>query len=100
MRVQGVAHQRAAFHRAHRHELGATLGEIEHLQRAGNRADLEIERAVKDPDLGFVTITDVRVTPDLTQARLFYTVLGGQEELEQSKMRWVPGLAASSSVFV
>ncbi|MEY3625303.1 30S ribosome-binding factor RbfA [Aquiluna borgnonia] len=40
---------------------------------------------VKDPDLGFVTITDVRVTPDLTQARLFYTVLGGTEELEQSK---------------
>ncbi len=40
---------------------------------------------VKDPDLGFVTITDVRVTPDLTQARLFYTVLGGPEELEQSK---------------
>ena len=30
----------------------------------------------KDPRLGFVTITDVRVTGDLQQASIFYTVLG------------------------
>jgi len=29
-----------------------------------------LERAVKDPDLGFVTITDVKVTPDLQPANL------------------------------
>jgi len=28
-----------------------------------------LERVVKDPDLGFVTITDVRVTPDLASAK-------------------------------
>ncbi len=27
-----------------------------------------MEKVVKDPDLGFVTITDVRVSPDLSQA--------------------------------
>jgi ribosome-binding factor A len=35
-----------------------------------------VERGIKDPRLGFVTFTDARVTPDLREARLFYTVLG------------------------
>ena len=35
-----------------------------------------LERRVKDPRLGFVTITDVRVTGDTQQATIFYTVLG------------------------
>jgi ribosome-binding factor A len=43
-----------------------------------------LERAVKDPDLGFVTITDVRVTPDLQHAKIFYTVYGSAEEKGQS----------------
>jgi ribosome-binding factor A len=38
-----------------------------------------LERAVKDPDLGFVTITDVRVTPDLQNATIFYTVFGSDD---------------------
>src|SRR4051795_5122195 len=40
-----------------------------------------LERRVKDPRLGFVTITDVRVTGDTQQATLFYTVLGTEAEL-------------------
>ena len=43
-----------------------------------------LERAVKDPDLGFVTITDVRVTPDLQHAKIFYTVFGSDAEKKQS----------------
>ena len=35
-----------------------------------------VERGIKDPRLGFVTFTDARVTPDLREATLFYTVLG------------------------
>ena len=31
---------------------------------------------LKDPRVGFVTVTAVRVTPDLRKARVFYTVLG------------------------
>jgi ribosome-binding factor A len=35
-----------------------------------------LERRVKDPRLGFVTVTDVRVSGDTQQATVFYTVLG------------------------
>ena len=40
---------------------------------------LEIQR-LKDPRLGFVTVTGVRVTPDLRKARVFYTVLGEERD--------------------
>ena len=43
-----------------------------------------LERAVKDPDLGFVTITDVKVTPDLQHAKIFYTVFGSEAEKQQT----------------
>ena len=35
-----------------------------------------LETRVKDPRLGFITITDVRITGDLQQATVFYTVMG------------------------
>lgn len=35
-----------------------------------------LERRIKDPRLGFVTITDVRLTGDAQNATIFYTVLG------------------------
>lgn len=38
-----------------------------------------LERRIKDPRLGFVTITDARLTGDGREATLFYTVLGDQE---------------------
>ncbi len=37
-----------------------------------------LELRVKDPRLGFITITDARVTNDLQQATVFYTVLGDE----------------------
>ena len=37
-----------------------------------------IQRQVKDPRVGFVTITAVRVTPDLSKAHVYYTVLGDE----------------------
>lgn len=43
-----------------------------------------LERAVKDPDLGFVTITEVKVTPDLQHASIFYTVYGTPSEKKLS----------------
>jgi len=39
-----------------------------------------LERRIKDPRLGFVTVTDVRVTGDLQHATVFYTVFGNEEE--------------------
>ncbi|GAB2468207.1 ribosome-binding factor A [Jatrophihabitans fulvus] len=43
-----------------------------------------IERQIKDPRLGMVTITDVRVTGDLHDATVFYTVLGDDADREAS----------------
>lgn len=43
-----------------------------------------LETKVKDPRLGFITITDVRVTGDLQQASIFYTVLGDDEARENT----------------
>ena len=37
-----------------------------------------IERQVKDPRLGMVTVTDTRMTPDLREATVFYTVWGDE----------------------
>ena len=43
-----------------------------------------LDKGLRDPRLGFVTITDVRVTGDLQHASVFYTVLGSEEEREGS----------------
>ena len=54
--------------------------------RAGKVADRvheiiarRLEKGLRDPRLGFVTITDVRVTGDLQHASVFYTVLGDEQ---------------------
>ena len=39
-----------------------------------------LDTRIKDPRLGFVTITDVRVTGDLQNASVFYTVYGSDED--------------------
>jgi ribosome-binding factor A len=41
-----------------------------------------LERRIKDPRLGFVTVTDVRVTGDSQQATIFYTVLDAGADSE------------------
>lgn len=50
--------------------------------RVGDQIRVElaelIAREVKDPGIGFLTITHVKVTPDLQQARVYYTTLGDE----------------------
>lgn len=43
-----------------------------------------LERGIRDPRLGFVTLTDVRVTGDLQHATIFYTVYGSEEDRKSS----------------
>jgi ribosome-binding factor A len=43
-----------------------------------------LERRIKDARLGFVTVTDVRVTGDTQHATIFYTVLGDDEQRKAS----------------
>jgi ribosome-binding factor A len=60
-------------------------------QRARKMADRikeivarRLDKGIRDPRLGFVTITDVRVTGDLQHASVFYTVYGSDEERADS----------------
>ena len=45
-----------------------------------------LDKGLRDPRLGFVTITDVRVTGDLQHASIFYTVYGTDEERRDSAL--------------
>jgi len=45
-----------------------------------------LDKGLRDPRLGFVTITDVRVTGDLQHASIFYTVYGTEEERRDSAL--------------
>jgi ribosome-binding factor A len=49
---------------------------------------------LKDPRVGFVTVTDVRTSPDLRQARVFVSVLGknGGPSAEQEREDTLDGL--------
>ena len=40
-----------------------------------------LERRIKDPRLGFVTVTEARITGDLREATVFYTVYGSDDEV-------------------
>jgi len=43
-----------------------------------------LARDVHDPGIGFVTLTRVQVSPDIQQARIFYTVLGDEKTRKDS----------------
>jgi ribosome-binding factor A len=49
-----------------------------------NELSLILAREVKDPRVGFATITQVRVSPDLRHARVFVSVLGSPEERKET----------------
>ena len=43
-----------------------------------------LERRIKDPRVGFVTITDVRMTGDSQHASVFYTVMGDEVQRQET----------------
>ena len=57
--------------------------------RVGDQIRVEIAdllaRVVQDPGIGFLTITHVKVTPDLQQARVYYTTLGDDKARKESR---------------
>ncbi len=53
-----------------------------------------LEKKIKDPRLGFITVTEVRVTPDLREATVFYTVYGDEE----ARMSTAAALASAKGV--
>ncbi len=50
---------------------------------------------MRDPRIGFVTITGVKVSPDLRVAKVFYSAIGADEALEQTQA----GLDAAKGYF-
>ena len=49
---------------------------------------------LKDPRIGFVTVTGVKTSPDLRQAQVFVSVLGSEKKREQT----LAGLGAAHGV--
>jgi ribosome-binding factor A len=47
-----------------------------HAERVRELVAQVVRTQIKDPRLGMITITDARITPDLRDATVFYTVLG------------------------
>lgn len=66
-------------------------------QRLGDliRAEISgmISRELKDPRIGFTTVLEVKVTPDLREARVYVSVMGTVEQQADS----LRGLAAAAS---
>ncbi|MGH3664460.1 MAG: 30S ribosome-binding factor RbfA [Micromonosporaceae bacterium] len=55
-----------------------------HAERIRELVTVALRKQVKDPRVGMVTITDVRLTADLREATVFYTVYGDAAEHEGS----------------
>jgi ribosome-binding factor A len=53
-----------------------------------------LEGKIRDPRLGFVTVTEVRVTGDLQHATVFYTVLGD----EKARARTAAALSSARGI--
>lgn len=50
-----------------------------------------IQSELKDPRLGFITITGAKVTPDVRHAIIFFSVLGDEEKIKST----IEGLQSS-----
>lgn len=41
-------------------------------------------KEIKDPRIGFVTVTDVEMTGDLREAKIYVSIMGGDEQIKES----------------
>jgi ribosome-binding factor A len=49
-----------------------------------HEVSLMLARNMKDRRVGFVTVTGVQMTPDLRHAKIFISLMGGEEEKKES----------------
>ena len=47
---------------------------------------LIVQQEIKDPQLGFVTVTHVELSPDLSHGKVFFSCMGTPEEVRQSAL--------------
>lgn len=75
---------------SHTTERQATMADPQRARKLADRIKeivaRRLDKGLRDPRLGFVTITDVRVTGDLQHASIFYTVYGTDEERRDSAL--------------
>lgn len=60
----------------------ASYPRAERVRAALRHALADEVRRLKDPRVGFVTITDVTISPDLRHAKVYYTVFGEEADRE------------------
>ena len=62
----------------------ATTHRVHRVREQLHRVLSDIVRALKDPRVQFVTVADVEVTPDLRHVKMFFSVLGSEDEKKQA----------------
>lgn len=63
------------------------MSAMQRAQRVGEEIKREVSdllRSMKDPRIGFVTVTDVAVSNDLRHAKIFVSVYGSEEQKQES----------------
>lgn len=61
-----------------------TYPRVDRVERLAREVLGEALQDLRDPRIGFVTVTSVKMTPDLRHARVFVSVLGSEEEVVTS----------------
>ncbi len=59
-------------------------GRLDRVQRLAKQILGELIHDLKDPRIGFATVTAVRVSPDLQHGRVFVSVLGSEDEQKET----------------
>ncbi len=62
------------------------MANVQHLETTVQRVVSDIIRNEVKDDLGFMTITGVKITNELSYMYVYYTVYGNSDELEKTKM--------------
>lgn len=55
-------------------------------------ASMALRGGIKDPRVGYITITKVKMSPDLKEARVYFSQMGEKEDIEKS----IKGLESAS----
>ncbi len=63
----------------------ATTHRVHRVREQLHRVLCDIVRALKDPRVQFVTVVDVEVTPDLRHVKMFFSVLGSEDDKKQAQ---------------
>ena len=69
-----------------------------HAERVRELVAEVVRTQIKDPRLGMITITDSRITPDLREATVYYTVLGETVDADPDTAGVAAALASATGV--